>query len=177
MKTLNFILLLFFAANCFANDIDKLQTNEDFKKHRPFLYDNTQLKDSSGRNTFFKVDIDNNGLTDLLIYGYQVLFAVLDNGKNDYAIRYLDRGTFLSNNATLIAIDTSAQPTKIIIQQSEKPKHQTDTLVYRFKNFIEYDSNPSTDFTFEKIHFKTNQCFGTCPVFEIIVNKRQNSNV
>jgi hypothetical protein len=183
MKTLIFILFFFLASNCFGNDIDKLQTSEDvyrflikkvskdFKKQPPFLYDNSQLVDSSGRNKFFKIDIDNNGLTDLLIYGYQVFFAVLDNGKNDYSVRYLDRGAFLLNTATLVSIDTSAQPTKIIIQQSEKPKHQTDTLVYKFKNFIEYNSNPLTVFVFEKIHFKTNQCFGRCPVFEITVNK------
>jgi hypothetical protein len=184
MKTLHFILLLFFAATCFANDIDRLQSNGDvsnflirkvdkkYKKYPP-LDINPKVVDTSRyqRNKFFKVDIDNNGLTDLIIYGYRTLFTVLDSGKNNYSVHYLDRGTFLSNTATLISIDTSSAPTKILIKQSEKPENLVDTLIYKFNYFIEYNSTPIVDFNFEGISFKTNQCFGTCPMFEITVNK------
>lgn len=184
MKTLNFILLFFLSINCFANDIDKIQTNEDvykflvkkvdrkFKNNSP-LVDNPKLNDTAkyGRNKFFKIDIDNNGLTDLIIYSYRKLFVVLDNGKSNYTVRYLDNGTFSLNNATLISIDTTLIPRKIIIQQREKPESQIDTLIFKFNNFIEYNSNPTKDFSFEKITIKTNQCFGTCPIFEMTINK------
>jgi len=176
-------LLLFFSTTCFANDIDKLQTNEDVynflvKKVSRKFKDNPPLDDSAktidtakyGRNKFFKVDLDNNGLTDLIIYGLRNFLVVFDNGKKDYVIRYLDRGTFLSNTATLISIDTLSFPKQIIIQQSEKSKQQIDTLIFKFNSFIEYNPKPTTDFAFNKIKFKTDQCFGECPIFELTIN-------
>lgn len=184
MKTLNFILLLLISTTSFANDIDKLQTNEDVynflvKKVSRKFKDNPPLDDSPktidtakyGRNKFFKADVDNNGLTDLIIYGYRHFLVVLDNGKKDYIVRYLDKGTFLSNTATLISLDTFSLPTKIIIQQSEKPKQQIDTLIFQYNNFIEYNPKPTTDFTFNQLKFKTDQCFGECPIFEMTINK------
>lgn len=115
MKPLNFILLLFLSLTCFANDIDKLQTLEDVnnflikkvdKKFRNSLpLDDSQVTVDTakfGRNKFFKVDIDNNSLNDLIIYGYRVFLIVLDNGKGNYNVCYLDGGAFLLNSASLI---------------------------------------------------------------------------
>lgn len=66
-------------------------------------------------------------------------------------------------------------PRKIIIQQSEKPKQQVDTLIFKFNSFIEYNSYPTTDFNFGKINFKTSQCFGECPIFEMTINKNRTA--
>lgn len=174
--------MIFFCGRCIANDIDKLQTNDDvykflvkkvntdFKKYPPFSDIKTSDTSKYSRNKFFKVDLDNNGATDLLIYGFKGFFAVIDNGNDNYTIRYLDRGAFLSDEATLVSIDTSQHLTKIIVSQSERPK-QKDTLVYKSGGFIEYNPDPLSDFHFEKLHITTNACFGTCPIFELTINK------
>lgn len=184
MKSLNFILLLLFSTTCFANEIDRLQTNQDvsnflikkvdknFKKYLP-LDNSPKVVDTAkyGRNKFFKVDIDNNGLTDLIIYGYRDLLVVLDNGKGNYIFRYIDNGTFSLNTATLLSIDTTSTPRKIIIQQRENSEKKVDTLIFKFNNFIEYNVNPTNNLIFDKVTIKTNQCFGTCPIFEMTINK------
>ncbi|MES1224775.1 MAG: DUF6438 domain-containing protein, partial [Bacteroidota bacterium] len=167
---------------CFANDIDKLQTNEDVSnflikkiskkfKDYPLLNSNPQETDiQPGRNKFFKTDIDNNRLTDLIIYGNH-LVIILDKGGNDYEVRYLDGGAFQQNNANLISIDSAGMPKKIIIQQFGRPKEQYDTLVYLFNSFIEYNPHPDQTLNFEKIIFRTSPCLGECPVFEITISK------
>jgi hypothetical protein len=184
MKTFYFILLLLLCSSCFANDIDKLQTNEDVSnflikkiskkfKEYPLLKTDPQVAaDTSiyGRNKFFKVDVDNDSRTDLIIYGNH-LVIILDKGNNNYEVRYLDGGAFQQNNASLVAIDAVSLPRKIVIRQFERDKEHYDTLVYLFNGFIEYNPQPDEAFSFEKIILKTNQCFGECPVFELTINK------
>jgi len=182
MKTFHLIVSLLFCTACLANDIDRLQTNEDvcnflikkiskkFKEH-PLLKTGLQEADTAvfGRNKFFKTDIDNNKQTDLIIYGSN-LVIILDKGGNNYEVRYLDGGAFQQNNATLISIDTAGLPRKIIIRQFERQKEYYDTLVYLFNSFIEYNPRPDATLHFEKIVFRTSRCFGECPVFEMTVN-------
>ncbi len=186
MKAFCLIALLFICIACLGNDIDKLQTIRDvnnfinkkidksFRKHL-LLDEDPKLIDTAkyGRNKFFKVDIDNNGLTDLLVYGYRDLFMILNNGKNNYTVYNLYKGDFNSYSVELISIDTLVLPRKIIIHQDVKPITQTDTLIFKFNSFIEYNPEPYYNFAFEKITLKTNRCFGTCPVFEMTINKDQ----
>lgn len=187
MKTIHCLLFLLFCSACFANDIDKLKTNEDVsdflikkisKKFRdfPVLDNGRQQADTAkfGRNKFFKVDVDNNSQTDLIIYGNH-LVVILDKGAGLYEVRYLDGGAFQVNNARLISIDDGSLPTKIIIQQFERPKEQYDTLVYLFNSFVEYNPHPGAVFNFEQITFRTNPCLGECPVFKITINKDRSA--
>ncbi|MBS1915261.1 MAG: hypothetical protein JST87_03230 [Bacteroidetes bacterium] len=179
MKTLYTILFIFFSQTLFANDIDKLTTNEDvnnflFKKINKQIKDHPVLESKStdtlkyGLNKFFKVDLDNNHLTDLIINGKH-LMVVLDKGKGNYELQYLDRSAPFLFSTKLISIDAESFPEKIIILQS---KHSSpDTLIYKFERFVEYNPYPATDFIFEKITFKTERCPGQCPVFEMQVNK------
>lgn len=183
MKLLNLFLFLLINSVCFGNDIDALQTCHDvnqflakkvdkFFKQYPPLYDSPSVAlVKSGRNKFFKVDMDNNGLTDLIVYADEHLLAVLDDGKGKYWLNYLDNGTFSSNKVTLISIDSASLPRKIIIQQWKKSGKTPDTLISMFHGFIEYNTHPARDLSFEKITFKTSQCYGHCPVFELSINK------
>jgi len=178
-------LFLLIGTTCLmANDIDKIRTNEDVNlflvknvnrkfKDRPPLEMNVKISDTNryARNRFFKVDVDNNGLTDLVINGFENLFVILDYGKNNYEVLYIDSGTFLGNTATLISIDTFTIPKKIIIHQSERPQQQIDTLILMFNRFIEYNPKPARDFDLEEIKFRTDQCFGECPIFEMTIKK------
>jgi Domain of unknown function (DUF6438) len=183
MKTFHLAVYLFLCSACFANDIDKLQTNEDVSnflikkiskkfKEYPLLESNPRVfgPDQINRNNFFKIDVDNNKLTDLIISGIH-LVIILDKGSSNYEVRYLDGGAFQQNNANLISVDSVALPRKVIIQQFDRDKEHYDTLVYLFNSFIEYNVHPDETFNFEKIILKTNQCFGECPVFEMTINK------
>src|SRR5450432_4568480 len=122
MKTVYFIPFILFYSACLANDIDKLQTNEDvgnflikkiskkFKDY-PLLKNDATETDTAkfGRNKFFKIDIDNNKQTDLIIFGNH-LVVILDRGGGDYEVRYLDGGAFQNNNAKLVSIDAAGLP-------------------------------------------------------------------
>jgi hypothetical protein len=188
MKAILCLTFILFCTVCFANEIDKLKTNDDVSnflvkriskkfKEFPLLKNDPAQTDTAafGRNKFFKVDIDDNKLTDLVVYGYQQLVVILDAGSNNYEVRYLDGGAFQRNNARLISIDTIGSQKKIIIQQFERTADAYDTLVYLFNNFIEYNPNPGAAFNFETITFKTNPCFGECPVFKITINKDRSA--
>jgi hypothetical protein len=184
MKPLHVVFLLLINTVCFGNDIDLLHTNHDvnkflekkvnkrFKQHPP-LDDHADPAGAAkdGRNNFFKIDIDGNGYTDLIIYGYEDLLVVNDGGKGSYWVNYLNTGTFSLNKATLISIDSTTLPRKIVIRQGKSSDKRSDTLVSLFHGFIEYNSHPAKDLSFEKITLKTSQCFGTCPVFELSINK------
>ncbi|HEY2722347.1 MAG TPA: DUF6438 domain-containing protein [Chitinophagaceae bacterium] len=186
MKLPGFLWILLLYSNCLANKIDDLKTIEDvyhflvknvdkkFKKNFP-LDENSKNEDTAAyaRNKFFKVDIDNNHLTDLVLYGYTNFLIVLDNGSNHYTVRNLDRGSFSLDLVSLVSIDTSGLQKKIIVQESQLPRERLDTLVYKFNNFIEYNSNPPANFNIDSISFKTSPCFGTCPIFEMSINKKR----
>lgn len=183
MKAIYFLICMLVNLAGFANDIDKLQTIDDVsnflikkisKKFKEYPLLNNSLTETDtakfGRNKFFKVDVDNDSRTDLIIYGNH-LVVILDKGNSNYEVRYLDGGAFQQNNASLVSIDDASLPRKIIIRQFERDRYHYDTLVYMFNSFIEYNAHPDQTFAFEKIILKTNQCFGECPVFELTINK------
>lgn len=184
MKLQALISLLLVSTFCFANEIDALKTNHDvnrflakkvfpyFKKNPPLAEPpDTVRHEKGGRDRFFKIDLDGNGLTDLVVYGNEEFFIVSDNGKGRYPVNYLSNGAFTLNKATLISIDSISRPKKIVIQQRQRPANHPDTLVSMFGGIVEYNSSPAKNFTFEKITFAAGGCFGTCPVFNLSINK------
>ncbi len=188
MRGSNFIFCFLFSFTCLGNDIDKLITIKDvnnflidkvdkrFEKYLPLDPADTSVNRSEySRNKFFKVDLDNNGLTDLIIFGNRNLLVILDESKSRYLIRYIDNGSFSQNYAVLISIDTTSSPRKLIVHQGEKPEQQIDTLVFKFNNFIEYNSKPPVGFSFEKLTITTSQCFGTCPIFNMTINENRTA--
>ncbi len=183
MRALCCIVSLLLMADSYANEIDKLHSNADVSnflikriskqfKEQPVLENNTAQTDTAAfsRNSFFKTDIDNNQLTDLIIYGNK-LMVILDKGNNDYQVRYLDRGPYLPRSADLIFIDTAATPKKIVVRQFKNEISQYDTLVYLFNSFIEYNRHPLETLVFEQVHFATSRCLGECPVFQMTIRK------
>ena len=101
MRILTIILTLLLTVNStFANDIDNLQTIEEVQK---FLVEKkvvvigwnltpknmTTDTSSFGKGKFFKIDLDNNGLTDLVVNG-EYLFSVHDIGNGKYQCYFID---------------------------------------------------------------------------------------
>lgn len=48
------------------------------------------------------------------------------------------------------------------------------TLDYKFDNFVEYNPYPTSHFI-QKIEYSTDMCYGTCPMFNIVLNKNGRS--
>lgn len=186
MRTLTTILILLIATNLtLANDIDNLQTNKDVEKflvkkvnHKwkdEIFFENTEKKDTSsfGKGKFFKIDLDNNGLTDLVING-KYFFTVTDKGNGKHESHFIDRGVFMLDKYTLKNIVYKDKTPLLIIENyneynfRKNNETKTDTLVMKFGEFYEYNAMPD-NFKIEEIRFSTSHCFGTCPVFELTI--------
>src|SRR3954465_3607083 len=96
MKLLSAIILFIFSIHiASANEIDKLKTKAEIQKFlelrvnaqwRKYDCFETKLKPDTSlyaREHFVKLDLDNNGLTDIIIIG-KYLFAVTDVGNGHY---------------------------------------------------------------------------------------------
>jgi len=168
-----------------ANDIDKLKTPEDVQRFleqkvdttwkKYDFFETTGKKDTAtyGKGKFFKLDLDNNGLTDLLING-KYFFAITDNGSGHYESHFIDRGTFMLDKHTLKNIIYKDKKTLLEIGSysefnfGKNDNTKTDTLVLIFGEFYEYNSTPD-NFKIEEIYFSTSGCYGTCPIFELSI--------
>ncbi len=168
-----------------ANYIDGLITNEDVQKFLvkkvnrkwkdEIFFDSTEKKDTSvfGKGKFFKIDIDNNGLTDLVING-RYFFVVTDNGNGNYVSHFIDRGSFMDVRYTLKNIVVKNKIRLLIIGSynadnfEKNDDNKTDTIIMKFGGLYEYNSTPD-NFNIEEISFSTTHCYGTCPVFKLLI--------
>lgn len=183
------VAFLLTALDLRANEIDGLMSREDV---RQFLvkrvskdYKKTDLfaKPYDGDSTaysgqFFKMDIDGNGLTDLIVNGRD-LQVVMDWGRGKYGVVSPDRFRLSFWAVHLGGLDSTGGVRKLITRMKwdtlrMRDNHpvpiELDTLVWWRGGFIEYDPAPVADFRFESISVSTTRCFGTCPVFTMTVN-------
>jgi hypothetical protein len=189
------ILFLLLATNLIANRIDNIKTDEDVegflhKQGKVFkscyvgsiqsLYFDIlkqKLADSLHVKPWQKVDFDNNGLTDLLVYadykGENCLLALIDEGKR-ITIRIINRN-FLESLLFPVVVTIDKQVFLVLHHGCEYCHNEkdiitkTDTLIYKHGDFIEPNFN-LTFYKIEKIQYSTTGCFGTCPVFELEIN-------
>lgn len=182
-----------------ANEIDRLRTPDEVNRfiaarvgnryEGEMLLSNDSEPGDAGRiarNQFFKVDVDGDRLTDLVIYGRQGLVVVRDLGNGAYARQYIDEG----DKVDLLSIDMGSTPARLIIdtkenvrydtvingrkrtfQRADRFVHRVDTLVLAAGEFVEGRGKPSQRFTFGQLVYKTGPCFGKCPMFELTIRK------
>lgn len=188
MKITTILLLLLLAAQlAAANAIDALKTVEDVQQ---FLVKKVHKKwkgwtliaevpgDTAtyGKGRFFKMDINNDGLTDLVVNG-MYLMAVTDRGKGRYGIHIIDDGSFMQEAYSLTDIVATGNGPLFVIKEKDLSNYKkttdtlgrTDTLIFKFGSFVEYNARPE-DLQVLRIDFSTTACFGTCPVFELSVD-------
>jgi len=180
---IQFLIPILFCFNLsFANKIDSLKTNRDVNRFLARIVDKefnrlpilgSENKKTSASvnlrsNKFYKVDLDNNLLTDLVIDGRRLLI-VLDKGNGKYELNYLDRQSF--EKTLLVSIEQLHSPAKIIVRKSPDKFSQLFTLVYKYGKFIEFNGNPGPDLNIDSIKFIASGCFGNCPSFEMTINK------
>jgi len=186
MRKVLLLIILQLPFLAMANEIDKIKTQPDVVT---FLQKNINRKidaatvfinnfDTTQKiRSFYKLDIDRNGLTDLLVNGRNT-FYVLDAGDGDYSANYLDRNASLPGKFSFFALlDTSDRNTKIVLGHAKEfnpgintVKLAFDTLIFKFGGFIEYNTDTLQYLNFQSISIKTSQCFGRCPIFSITVH-------
>src|SRR5690606_10983273 len=52
--------------------------------------------------------------------------------------------------------------------KDKNPPLKQKDLIFKFDDFIEYNSTPET-YKIEKIEYQTTMCYGTCPKFYILI--------
>jgi hypothetical protein len=162
-----------------ANKIDQLHTKQDVERFllkdvsrkfkNFFLFEYHPGKDSNAlSNSFFKLDINADGLTDLVV-NCGSLWVIIDKGKETYSPFTLFQYGEMSDQ-TLIGIDSTSKTKKLVICRRYSRETILDTLAWQAGGFMEYNATPLEPFKFQGIKVSTTMCFGTCPVFEMSVD-------
>ena len=185
MRTLISFSFLFICNLAFGNKIDDLKTPEDVLKFIKRNFDKQERfhikieKTNAIDFKFMQLDINKDGLTDLLINGIY-LYAIIDKGgQDDFEEQYIGGRHF---NCQLLAIDTTSKLPLFIVQKDNDYDNETDreivfkpdTLINLYGGFIEYNPSPKP-IQFEQIKIMTSRCFGTCPIFEMTINKARKA--
>ena len=188
MKILFCLILLAPTLLLRAGEIDQLQTQRDVERfvrkidkfYRKVDIFGSRMDSSALHNHFFKLDLDGDGVTDLVINGDRLL-VIMDRGGH-YDVYNLDKiGGFPRVGGTLLGIDSSGKPIKLLVQQNDGVNARTntrrsyvDTLVGCSVGMVEYNPHPDANFSFEGLTVTTNMCFGTCPIFEMRIDTDRN---
>jgi len=132
-----------------------------------------------------KIDINNDGLTDLIFishfYGY-TQNVIIDKGKNEFKlishIINFDECEYIKpikvqnkNELRIRKVNLPFDTYGVNIEEYIK----IDTLTYKYDSFIELNDKVITDYKIKSIEFKTNLCYGICPVFELKINRNGQS--
>lgn len=142
-----------------------------------------------------KADLDNNGYTDLLVTGTNKTygswnydpkvevefsrnfnaFVLMNFGKGNIKTYDLSDEHCLSlaprvEHDSLQPFVMIYKPKFISVNGFRNRKETISKLIFKFNDFIEYNSAPK-EYDIEKIEYQTTGCMGMCPVFSITINK------
>ncbi|MBS7787021.1 hypothetical protein KIH23_06905 [Flavobacterium sp. CYK-55] len=208
MKNLILIFVIIFSNAAFGNKIDELKTDkdvEDFIKivapefvkkiwkdydrgnfrivSTDTIYANLKCQkvfNKSEINNWEKVDINNDGLTDLLFiphyYGYSQ-YIIIDEGNNNFNLTRFIIDFDICEYVKPIKVNRENQLKIRKVNRlsfgtisSSEPYIAIDTLTYKFNSFIEFNSKKITQDRVKLIKVKTSYCLGLCPSFELEIN-------
>ncbi len=199
------LIILLFPPEKNHNRIDDLKTDEDvrtfametFPDYGDFtlwstetLLKNAHCKESfenAGLKSWKKVDLNNDGLTDLLMivdkHPENQQIALLSKDDNTYDLKiviwnmqdcefvkpiefegknYLQINRFKSSPYDRTSTDTA--------------KYFVDTLTYKFDSFVELNSTKTRRGDIASVSFRTIGCHGECPVFNLEISKEGKMN-
>lgn len=126
---------------------------------------------------YYKADFDNNGYQDLLTIGqsYSLMFvyAYMNFGKD--SIKAVDvKPNWSAFSVPNIKVEGEATFLEVytphVADETGTLKIRKDKLLYKFGSFIEFHERQS-GYAIEKIEYSTSLCYGTCPSFDIVINK------
>jgi len=180
-----FMLLLLSSVLCFGNKIDELKTPEDVLKFIKMTLNKEESFQAKPKKpgaidfNFIKLDLNKDGMTDILVNG-KYLYAVIDNdGQNNFKEIFIGDSYF---DYELLSVDSTGKLPMLTVQKEndydrysgKEIKVDPDTLVIKFGGFIEFNSLPK-QIDFKEIKITTTACFGTCPVFELTISKNRQA--
>ncbi|WP_298901603.1 DUF6438 domain-containing protein [uncultured Psychroserpens sp.] len=135
--------------------------------------------------TFIKEDFDANGFTDLIITGafYQHSFkvmAIMNYGNDHYAPIPLTLSLindFPIYPKLVYKDEIPAVELYSISNYAENFENgiSKTTLVYKYGRFIDFNEE-GEDYQISQIEYRAEGCFGTCPVFELVLNENAKSS-
>jgi hypothetical protein len=144
-----------------------------------------KLIKSQGIKPWVKVDLNDNGYTDLLVNAWQngepVVYCVVDSGGNRFAVKQVfgksgQSAIFAAvNNAGAAKQITAYYPEPVV--RNSKLKGRTllkAQLTLREQDLIEYNAMP-VKHSIEKIEYSTTMCYGRCPVFKLFIDADRNA--
>jgi hypothetical protein len=157
-KSLLLFSCLLFAVATFANTIDSLKTDNDV-----FNFLNITIKKQkiyfskvTGVNSWQKLDFNNDNNADLFVqaldsYHHPTYLIAIDIGQNEFKLIHFgirEDGKILDiikyNDIPLIVFNSGYYPA--IYSKGNfsrlKKENRTDTLIYKYGNFVEFNENP-----------------------------------
>lgn len=177
MKKILFIISSVFITNCcIANKIDSLTTK---KQVNDFLIENIDTffhkYYAFGRNlgygtdSFYKVDINSDGLTDLILdaHGYRSLI-IIDLGGNKYD-DIPNYGYTYFKTIKVGKINALVYYDSIWVSGTEKIG-RIDTIICKYGKLFRYHPN-KPKYKIQKLFYTAGGCYGTCPVFSIEIHQ------
>jgi hypothetical protein len=186
---ISLLLLLLAATGCFANEIDKLHSVSEVAAflrahagkgwHEETFFAPATTDTTGSKPNFFKLDLDANGLTDLVING-NYLFALTDDGNGQYTEHFISPGMWASSRPKLLAILPRGRTPLLVVQRQPpfyRPGPATakpDTLLLKFGDFVEYQP-ATTKLQISQLSFSTSGCYGTCPIFNLVIHSNRKA--
>jgi hypothetical protein len=135
---------------------------------------------NQGVKPWTKVDLDNNGSTDLLINGWEnnapLVLCVVDSGQNHFSVLQVNGK---SGQTCMFAVVTNTGKSKTIIAYYPEPVIRNTKqkgrsllktqLALHHGELLESTGSPANHHI-EKIEYSTTMCYGRCPVFSLVIN-------
>ena len=208
MKKKLLIIFIFTSTFIFANQIDSLNSSKDVEEFAKKVYpkftkfewsefkiistekvkEKISCKDEYDlleMKNWEKIDITNDGLTDLILTAYWgttlYSYAIIDKGNDNFKIYRLSKNVF--DNCELFKpikknglnyLKTYIKKQEQIGLMESKELIIKDTLVFKFQEFVEFNKNP-IKYKIKEIEFQTSGCYGSCPVFNLKINYKGNA--
>jgi hypothetical protein len=151
-----------------------------FEKWERPVWETTDL-DQDNRNDLI-VTIHNQTTSQyLMVVGY-CTYIVMDKGQDKFQLITFD-GNIFSGCGMVKPISVGQQQLLLLYHQINIGKkkvrsfgdvnhiRKVDTMVYKFGTFIEWNANAGHK-TIDELSFQTWGCYGSCPIFEMILDKK-----
>nr|MBK9653650.1 hypothetical protein [Bacteroidota bacterium] len=123
-----------------------------------------------------KADFNNDKKTDLMVYGVwngRNCLMIYVTGLNNATFHFITKGT--SDYLCFPTVTTVNEQTVLVRHvgkefcRSEIPEIKTDSLIYKFRTFIEFNSSP-TNYQFDKIELSSLGSKKDCSIYSIVIN-------
>lgn len=178
---------------CRANTIDAIKTKKDliefigsnhvrkYPDRINLLFDSDTLHSAfiDTNKSFYKMDIDGNGKTDIIISGGSVIIMHLDSGYIAYIIDVMgflwgipysfEKAIYLDDHTTVLLYIHPQHMELGIYYRDSSIVH--DTLIFKFNNFINYHQQQMRPKIKRIIFWDHSACYGDCSETYVEINK------